>query len=139
MTMDDVRERGAAPTEKQQARHSVNILGISLHPMRFLAAADLLEQWIAERLPRIVCFPGSDMLAASQRNTKLGSALNGADLTDNAGMMLVRWCRSCGGATAEPFSGPAVTLELCRRSPGHACRHFFYGGKPGVVATLAAR
>ena len=122
-----------------EARQCINILGISLHPMRFMAAADLLEQWIAERLPRIVCFPGSDMLAASQRNTNLGSALNGADLTATDGMMLVRLCRWFGATQAERVYGPAVMLELCRRSPGLGYRHFFYGGKPGVVATLAAR
>ena len=110
-----------------QARQCINILGISLHPMRFMAAADLLEQWIAERLPRIVCFPGSDMLAASQRNTKLGSALNGADLTATDGMMLVRLCRWFGATQAERVYGPDVMLELCRRSPASGYRHFFYG------------
>jgi UDP-N-acetyl-D-mannosaminuronic acid transferase (WecB/TagA/CpsF family) len=93
MSMNAIGEQGAAPIGEPLARQFINILGISLHPMRFLAAADLLEQWVAERLPRIVCFPGSDMLAASQRNTKLGSALNGADLTATDGMMLVRLCR----------------------------------------------
>jgi N-acetylglucosaminyldiphosphoundecaprenol N-acetyl-beta-D-mannosaminyltransferase len=107
--------------------------------MRFKAAADLLEQWIAERLPRVVCFPGSDMLAASQRNTGLGSALNRADLTATDGMMLVRLCRWFGASQAERVYGPDVMLELCRRSPVRGYRHFFYGGKPEVLATLTAR
>jgi N-acetylglucosaminyldiphosphoundecaprenol N-acetyl-beta-D-mannosaminyltransferase len=139
MSMGGIGERGAAPKEKPHARQFINILGISLHPMRFMTAADLLEQWIAERLPRIVCFPGSDMLAASQRNTKLGSALNGADLTATDGMMLVRLCRWFGAAQAERVYGPDLMLELCRRSPAGGYRHFFYGGKPGVVATLTDR
>jgi N-acetylglucosaminyldiphosphoundecaprenol N-acetyl-beta-D-mannosaminyltransferase len=139
MSIHGIGERGAAPKEKPQARQFINILGIGLHPMRFTAAADLLERWVAERLPRVVCFPGSDMLAASQRNTKLGSALNGADLTATDGMMLVRLCRWFGATQAERVYGPDVMLELCRRSPGRGYRHFFYGGKPGVVATLAAR
>src|SRR5882757_9327711 len=126
MSMNAIGEQGAAPIGEPLARQFINILGISLHPMRFLAAADLLEQWVAERLPRIVCFPGSDMLAASQRNTKLGSALNSADLTATDGMMLVRLCRWFGATQAERVYGPDVMLELCRRSPGRGYRHFFY-------------
>jgi N-acetylglucosaminyldiphosphoundecaprenol N-acetyl-beta-D-mannosaminyltransferase len=134
-----IGEQGAAPKGKPHARQFINILGIGLHPMQFTAAADLLERWIAERLPRVACFPGCDLVAASNRNTRLSSALNGADLTATDGMMLVRLCRWFGAGHAERVYGPDVMLELCRRSPSQGYRHFFYGGKPGVVATLAAR
>jgi N-acetylglucosaminyldiphosphoundecaprenol N-acetyl-beta-D-mannosaminyltransferase len=117
----------------------INILGVGLHPMRFAAAVDLMERWIAERLPRSVCFPGSDMLAACQRNPRLRTALNTADLTATDGMMLVRLCRFWGAADAERVYGPDVMLELCRRSASRGHRHFFYGGAPGVVTTLATR
>jgi N-acetylglucosaminyldiphosphoundecaprenol N-acetyl-beta-D-mannosaminyltransferase len=124
---------------KARIRPFVNILGVRLHPMRFTAAVDLMERWIGERLPRILCFPGSDMLAACQRNARQRTALNNADLTLTDGMMLVRLCRWFGAAHAERVYGPDVMLELCRRSPARGYRHFFYGGAPGVAATLAAR
>ncbi len=117
----------------------VNILGVRLHPMRFTAAVDLMERWIAERLPRVVCFPGSDMLAACQHNKQLQIALNTADLTATDGMMLVRLCRWFGVDYAERVYGPDVMLELCRRSSGRGYRHFFYGGAPEVGTTLASR
>ena len=68
--MTAIAEQQAAG--KPRTQPFVNILGVGLHPMRFTAAVDLMEQWIAERLPRVVCFPGSDMLAACQRNTVSG-------------------------------------------------------------------
>jgi N-acetylglucosaminyldiphosphoundecaprenol N-acetyl-beta-D-mannosaminyltransferase len=124
---------------KPRTQPFVNILGVRLHPMRFTAAVDLMEQWIAERLPRILCFPGSDMLAACQRNDRQRTALNNADVTLTDGMMLARLCRLFGAAHAERVYGPDVMLELCRRSPERGYRHFFYGGAPGVAETLAAR
>jgi N-acetylglucosaminyldiphosphoundecaprenol N-acetyl-beta-D-mannosaminyltransferase len=134
-----IGERGVPVTGKDGSRRSINILGVGLSPMRFTAAVDLMERWIAERRGRVVCFPGSDMLAACQRNPRLRSALNSADLTATDGMMLVRLCRWLGAAEAERVYGPDVMLELCRRSVDRGYRHFFYGGAPGVVTTLAGR
>ena len=135
--MTAIAEQQAAV--KPRTQPFVNILGVRLHPMRFTAAVDLMEQWIAERLPRILCFPGSDMLAACQRNDRQRTALNNADVTLTDGMMLARLCRLFGAAHAERVYGPDVMLELCRRSPERGYRHFFYGGAPGVAETLAAR
>ncbi len=132
-------EPGAAPRGKAPVRQFINVLGVGLHPMRFAAAVDLMERWVAERSPRVVCFPGSDMLAACQRKTRLRTALNTADITATDGMMLVRLCRLLGAAHAERVYGPDVMLELCRRSPHGGYRHFFYGGAPGVGEALAAR
>jgi len=134
-----IGEQRVPVTGKDGSRRFINILGVGLSPMRFTAAVDLMEQWIAERLGRVVCFPGSDMLAACQRNPRLRSALNSADLTATDGMMLVRLCRWLGAAEAERVYGPDVMLELCRRSADRGYRHFFYGGAPGVVTTLAGR
>lgn len=135
--MTAIAEQQAAV--KPRTQPFVNILGVRLHPMRFTAAVDLMEQWITERLPRILCFPGSDMLAACQRNDRQRTALNNADVTLTDGMMLARLCRLFGAAHAERVYGPDVMLELCRRSPERGYRHFFYGGAPGVAETLAAR
>jgi N-acetylglucosaminyldiphosphoundecaprenol N-acetyl-beta-D-mannosaminyltransferase len=134
-----VDKYGVPVTGKDGTRQFINILGVGLYPMRFTAAVDLMERWIAERVGRVVCFPGSDMLAASQRNTRLRAALNTADLTATDGMMLVRLCRWLGAADAERVYGPDVMLELCRRSGDRGYRHFFYGGAPDVVATLVDR
>lgn len=120
-------------------RPFTNVLGVALHPMRFSGAVDLMERWVNERAPRSVCFPGSDMLAASQHNPQMRSALNAADLTATDGMMLVRVCRWMGAAHAERVYGPDVMLELCRRSPRAGYRHYFYGAAPGVADTLVAR
>jgi N-acetylglucosaminyldiphosphoundecaprenol N-acetyl-beta-D-mannosaminyltransferase len=126
-------------TGSQRSRQCINILGVGLHPMRFSAAVDLMERWITERSPRIVCFPGSDMLAACQNNRQQQAALNQADLVATDGMMLTRLCRWHGAAHAERVYGPDVMLELCRRSVSKGYRHFFYGGAPGVGQALAER
>src|SRR5580658_10071941 len=56
----------------------VNIIGVGVHPLRFSAAIDLLERWIAEGLPRIVVFPGSDSLAACNDHPDYRKILNTA-------------------------------------------------------------
>lgn len=117
----------------------VNIVGIGVHPLRFQAAIDLLERWIDENVPRIVVFPGSDSLAASNTRPDLKAILNTADLTATDGMMLVRLCRWLGASWAERVYGPDVMLALCERSARSGHRHFFYGGAPGVAEKLAAR
>ncbi len=131
----------SAPVRSRAAsgRRRVNVLGVGLHPMRFAAALDLFEQWIAERAPRLVLFPGSDMLAACQHNPEQRAILNQADLTATDGMTLVRVCRWLGAHDAERVYGPDIMLELCRRSVQPGYRHFFYGGAPGVAETLANR
>lgn len=65
--------------------------------------------------------------------------LNAADLVATDGMMLVRICRLLGVRSAERVYGPDVMLELCRRSPACGYKHYFYGGAPGIAATLAQR
>jgi len=107
--------------------------------MRYRAAVDLMERWISERLPRIVLFPGSDMLAACQENPRQRAIFNRADLLATDGMMLVRVCRWLGAAHAERVYGPDVMLELCKRSARSKYRHFFYGGAPQVTEKLVAR
>ena len=134
-----VGEPSANLTATNSARVSVNIVGVRLHPMQFASAVDLMEQWISQGRPRYVLFPGSDMLAASQRNPRQRAILNAADLTATDGMMLVRLCRWLGARDAERVYGPDVMLELCRRSAGKGHRHFFYGGAPGVAEELVAR
>ena len=121
------------------ARESINIIGVGLHPMRYLAAIDLMERWILERLPRIVLFPGSDMLAACQHNPRQRAILNNADLLATDGMMLVRACRWLGAPHAERVYGPDVMLELCKRSPHAGYKHFFYGGASNVAERLVTR
>jgi len=125
--------------ELDTLRESVNIVGVRLHPMQFTSAVDLMEHWISEGNPRYVLFPGSDMLAASQRNSRQRAILNAADFTATDGMMLVRLCRWFGATHAERVYGPDVMLELCRRSADKGYSHFFYGGAPGVAGKLVAR
>ena len=137
--MSDFATTSPSMNSASSARESINIIGVGLHPMRYLAAIDLMERWILERLPRIVLFPGSDMLAACQHNPRQRAILNNADLLATDGMMLVRACRWLGAPHAERVYGPDVMLELCKRSPHAGYKHFFYGGASNVAERLVTR
>jgi len=117
----------------------VNIIGVGVHPLKFAAAIDLLAGWLSASIPRIVVFPGSDILAAANNNPEYREILNKADLTATDGMMLVRLCKWFGCAEAERVYGPDVMLALCERSIQPRWRHFFFGGAPGVADELASR
>jgi N-acetylglucosaminyldiphosphoundecaprenol N-acetyl-beta-D-mannosaminyltransferase len=124
---------------KMTARKRINIIGVGVHAMPFTTAIELLELWIAERRPRVVLFPGSDILASCRWDLRQRAIFNSADLTATDGMMLVRICRWFGASATERVYGPDVMLELCRRSEFTGYRHFFYGGSPEVIEKLQAR
>jgi N-acetylglucosaminyldiphosphoundecaprenol N-acetyl-beta-D-mannosaminyltransferase len=42
------------------------------------------------------------------------------------------------GRRIERFNGPILMLEACEYGVAHGWRHYFYGGREGVAATLAA-
>jgi N-acetylglucosaminyldiphosphoundecaprenol N-acetyl-beta-D-mannosaminyltransferase len=60
-------------------------------------------------------------------------------MTTPDGMPIVWLLRWLGHRSVARVYGPDLMRAACRRSETSGWRHFFYGGKPGVAARLAAR
>jgi N-acetylglucosaminyldiphosphoundecaprenol N-acetyl-beta-D-mannosaminyltransferase len=95
-----------------------------------------LRSWIRNReTGRYVAVTGMHGVAESRQDGYFREILNTADLVVPDGMPLVwlgRWHRY---SLRERVTGSELMAAFCRETGPH-CRHFFYGGAPGVADDL---
>jgi N-acetylglucosaminyldiphosphoundecaprenol N-acetyl-beta-D-mannosaminyltransferase len=113
------------------------VLGVRVHAVQMSDTIAQLRAWIENReTGRYVAVTGMHGVAESRQDGHFRKILNSADLVVPDGMPLVwlgRWHRHslrrrvCGSELMEAF--------CCQTGP--LCRHFFYGGGPGVADDLA--
>jgi N-acetylglucosaminyldiphosphoundecaprenol N-acetyl-beta-D-mannosaminyltransferase len=84
-----------------------------------------------------VCVTGVHGVMEAQRDASLKAILNRSMLTVPDGVPTVWMGRWQGHRTMERVYGPALMLEICRRSVASGHTHFLYGGGPGVACELA--
>jgi len=65
--------------------------------------------------------------------------LNAAFLCTPDGMPMVWLGKIHGFKEMDRVYGPDLMLDVCRWSEDSGCRHFFYGGAPGIAEQLAER
>jgi len=118
-------------------RH-VNILGVEVSAIGMTETLDTISEWIEDREPRYVCVTGVHGVMESCRDLELRQIHNEAGLVTPDGMPLVWLSRWQGHRNVTRVYGPDLMLAACRAFSGRACRHFFYGGAPGVAEKLAA-
>jgi N-acetylglucosaminyldiphosphoundecaprenol N-acetyl-beta-D-mannosaminyltransferase len=115
-----------------------DVLGVGVHALDMERAVARIEHAIAERLRGYVCVTGMHGVMEAQRDAALHAALNRAYLNVPDGMPTVWVGRLQGHRAMRRVFGPDLMAEVCRISPAHGYRHFFYGGGPGVAEELAA-
>jgi N-acetylglucosaminyldiphosphoundecaprenol N-acetyl-beta-D-mannosaminyltransferase len=113
------------------------VLGVRVHAVQMSDTIAQLRAWIqSHETGRYVAVTGMHGVAESRQDSQFRKILNSADLVVPDGMPLVwlgRWHhhsirrRVCGSELMEAFCGQT----------GPLCRHFFYGGAPGVADDLA--
>jgi N-acetylglucosaminyldiphosphoundecaprenol N-acetyl-beta-D-mannosaminyltransferase len=86
-----------------------------------------------------ICVTGVHGVMEAQTDEGFRRILNGAFLCTPDGMPMVWLGKLNGHARMRRVYGPDLMLEVCRWSEISGCRHFFYGGAPGVAETLRAR
>jgi len=112
-----------------------NVLGVGVSALTFDQACLLLVGAKGARDPGYVCLCTVHGVDEAARDPAYRSILNHSWLTTPDGMPIV-WM---GPASVERVYGPDLLLAVCDRGRAAGLRHFFYGGKPGVAAELAAR
>jgi N-acetylglucosaminyldiphosphoundecaprenol N-acetyl-beta-D-mannosaminyltransferase len=116
-----------------------NILGVGVSAINQQMALVAMAQWIARRQPHYICVTGVHGLVESYRSEELRAVHNAAGLVTPDGMPLVWISRVMGFHQVERVYGPDLMLAACDQFRIYGCRHFFYGGAPGVAALLADR
>jgi N-acetylglucosaminyldiphosphoundecaprenol N-acetyl-beta-D-mannosaminyltransferase len=113
------------------------VLGVRVHAVQMSDAIAQLQAWIQSReTGRYVAVTGMHGVAESRQDSHFRKILNAADLVVPDGMPLVwlgRWHRH---ARRRRICGSELMETFCRQT-GPLCRHFFYGGAPGVADDLA--
>jgi N-acetylglucosaminyldiphosphoundecaprenol N-acetyl-beta-D-mannosaminyltransferase len=112
------------------------VLGVRVHAVQMPDAIAQLREWIQNReTGRYVAVTGMHGVAESRQDRNFRKVLNTADLVVPDGMPLVwlgRWHRY---SLRERVTGSELMAAFCRET-GPQCRHFFYGGAPGVADDL---
>jgi N-acetylglucosaminyldiphosphoundecaprenol N-acetyl-beta-D-mannosaminyltransferase len=116
-----------------------SVLGVHVSAVDMEMALETIQSWIARAERHYVCVSGVHGLMESHRDPGLRRIHNAAGLVTPDGMPLVWLCRLMGFSHVRRVYGPDLMLALSDRSVIPGYRHFYYGGAPGVVETLAVR
>src|SRR5690349_5485135 len=97
-----------------------------------------LRSWIDNRqsVARFVAVTAMHGVAEARQNQAFRQILNAADRVVPDGMPLIWAGRLQGYSLPRRVCGSELMEAFCSAT-GHAYRHFFYGGTPGVAEQLA--
>ena len=116
----------------------VNVLGVGINAMAAEEARAEIRRWILSGERRYVNVCTVHTIMECQRSVRLREIVNRSGLATADGMPLV-WLGRLNGLASARVYGPDLMLRLCEEGVSSGCRHFFYGGAPGVAETLAER
>ncbi|HEY57794.1 MAG TPA: WecB/TagA/CpsF family glycosyltransferase [Anaerolineae bacterium] len=123
-----------------QLPEKVNVLGVGISAVTMETAIQTIERWIQTKdETRYVCVTELHGLMESQRHESIRLVYNRADMVVPDGMAVVWAMHWLGYKWVERVYGPDLMMALCERSVKTGCRHFLYGGAPGVPELLAHR
>jgi len=114
----------------------VNVLGAGISVINLQAALAAIGEAVRVRRKGYICVTGVHGVMEAQEDATLRRILNQAFLCtpDGVPMVWMGWLR--GHREMSRVYGPDLMLEVCAWSEKNGCRHFFFGGAPGVAEQL---
>jgi len=117
-----------------------SLLGMRVDAVQIPDTIARMEDWIGRREAcHFVAVTDMHSVMEAQHDRGFKSMLMGADLVVPDGFPLVWLGRRKGFALRSRVCGPELMAAFCEQTARKACRHFFYGGAPGVADDLAVR
>jgi N-acetylglucosaminyldiphosphoundecaprenol N-acetyl-beta-D-mannosaminyltransferase len=113
-----------------------NILGVGVHATTLEEAVTLSGCFLQSGMRGYVCLTSVHGVMEARRDSHLQSILNDAVLCLPDGMPTVWVGRAQGHRQMARVYGPDYMVAMCGSLLGRGCRHFLYGGKPGVAELL---
>jgi N-acetylglucosaminyldiphosphoundecaprenol N-acetyl-beta-D-mannosaminyltransferase len=120
------------------ASERFNVLGVGVHAIDMDAAIRILDDAIRDNRKGYVCVTGVHGVMEAQHDEVLRGILNRSLLTTPDGMPMVWVGRFLHRRQVSRVYGPDLMRDFCLATRDR-CRHFFYGGAPGVAELLACR
>lgn len=117
----------------------VNVLGVGISAINLPLATRLFVTALQQQRRGYVCITGVHGVMEAQQDAAFRRILNQAFLCTPDGMPTVWMGWLAGQRAMDRVYGPDLMLEVCRVSPAHGIRHFFYGGANGAAEELRAK
>lgn len=117
----------------------VNVLGVGISAINLQSALAEVADAIRDRRKGYICVTGVHGVMEAQTDEGFRTILNKAFLCTPDGMPMVWVGKIRGQSDMRRVYGPDLMLDICAWSQANACRHFFFGGAPGVAEQLAGK
>jgi N-acetylglucosaminyldiphosphoundecaprenol N-acetyl-beta-D-mannosaminyltransferase len=117
----------------------VNVLGVGVSVLNLQTALDAIAAAVRERRKGYICVTGVHGVMEAQGDEAFRNILNHAFLCTPDGVPMVWMGKIRGHSEMRRVYGPDLMLDVCAWSGENPCRHFFYGGAPGVAQLLAEK
>lgn len=117
----------------------VNVLGVGISSLNLQSALAEVADAIRNRRKGYICVTGVHGVMEAQTDEGFRAILNNAFLCTPDGMPMVWVGRIHGQSNMRRVYGPDLMLDICAWSEDNPCRHFFFGGAPGVADQLAQK
>jgi len=114
----------------------VNVLGVGISVLNLRTALDAIAAAVRGRRKGYVCVTGVHGVMEAQADAAFKETLNGAFLCTPDGMPMVWAGKINGHRDMGRVYGPDLMLDVCAWSEQNPCRHFLFGGVPGVAEEL---
>ena len=117
----------------------VNVLGVGISVLNLPRTLETIADAVKSRRKGYICVTGVHGVMEAQTDENFRQILNGAFLCTPDGMPMVWMGKISGHREMRRVYGPDLMLDVCAWSETSGCRHFFYGGAPGVAESLAEK
>jgi N-acetylglucosaminyldiphosphoundecaprenol N-acetyl-beta-D-mannosaminyltransferase len=114
----------------------VNVLGVGISVLNLKTALAAIAEAVRARRKGYICVRDAHGVMLAQKDPAFRRIMNEAFLCTPDGMPMVWMGRLHGHREMNRVYGPDLMLEVCAWSEENNCRHFFFGGTPGVAGEL---
>jgi N-acetylglucosaminyldiphosphoundecaprenol N-acetyl-beta-D-mannosaminyltransferase len=115
------------------------VLGTPVSAVNLPLAVEQIRRWIETGERQLVCVRDAHGVIRAVDDGELRAIHIDAGMVTPDGMPLVWLSRLRGHKQVRRVYGPDLMLETCQGLLALGARHFFYGGRPGVVERLAEK
>jgi N-acetylglucosaminyldiphosphoundecaprenol N-acetyl-beta-D-mannosaminyltransferase len=116
-----------------------NVLGVGVSALTLDQARDLVIGIRGRTRCGYICHCTVHSVGEARKDPAYRRLLNASWLTTPDGMPLVWMAHRQGHRGVTRVYGPDLMLAVCDAGRASGLRHYFYGGAPGVAATLRER
>src|SRR5580692_620884 len=117
----------------------VNVLGVGISALNLQSALAEVADAIRARRKGYICVTGVHGVMEAQGDAAFRGILNNAFLCTPDGMPIVWLGKIHRHSEMRRVYGPDLMLDICAWGETNPCKHFFFGGAPGVADVLVEK